>query len=134
MPGPHDFFGEGSLVNQSLRISTAETLEASTVFRIEKRAMIRSFHEQSEFSEHFMASLLTRYIDLEEELCDQAFQSQREPAGRVFSRSLDASVPVLSTRPGRNGWQIAHALHEQIRNYGTDRLQRSTHNKDRTVD
>src|SRR5438093_9898649 len=38
VPGPHDFFGEGSLVNQSLRISTAETLEASTVFRIEKRA------------------------------------------------------------------------------------------------
>ena len=45
MAGPHDFFGEGSLVNQSLRISTAETLEPSTVFRVEKRAMIRSLHE-----------------------------------------------------------------------------------------
>src|SRR5581483_11924174 len=32
MPGPHDFFGEGALVNQSLRVSTAETLEPSTVF------------------------------------------------------------------------------------------------------
>src|ERR1700749_3319843 len=46
MPGPHEFFGEGSLVNQSRRISTAKTLEPSTVFRIEKRAMIRSLHEQ----------------------------------------------------------------------------------------
>src|SRR5437016_12244773 len=48
MQGPHDFFGEGSLVSQSLRVSTAETLEPSTVFRFEKRAMIRSLHEQHE--------------------------------------------------------------------------------------
>src|SRR4030095_13132026 len=63
MPGPHDFFGEGALVNQSLRISTAETLEPSTVFRIEKRAMIRSLHDQPELSEKFMASLLNRNIN-----------------------------------------------------------------------
>src|SRR5688572_33113241 len=37
MAGPHDFLGEGSLVNQPLRVSTATTLEPSTVFRIEKR-------------------------------------------------------------------------------------------------
>ena len=37
MPGPHEFFGEGSLVMQSLRVSSAETLEPSTVFRVEKR-------------------------------------------------------------------------------------------------
>src|SRR5436309_9915746 len=36
MLGPHDFFGEGSLVNQSVRTSTAATLEPSTVFRVEK--------------------------------------------------------------------------------------------------
>src|SRR5439155_22032051 len=41
MPGPHDFFGEGSLVNQSLRISKQETLEASTAFPIEKPATVR---------------------------------------------------------------------------------------------
>ena len=73
IPGPHDVFGEGALVNQSRRISTAETLEASTVFRIEKRTMIRSLHEQPDLSEKFMASLLTRNIDLEEDLCDQLF-------------------------------------------------------------
>jgi CRP/FNR family transcriptional regulator, cyclic AMP receptor protein len=70
MAGPHDFLGEGSLVSQPLRVSTATTLEPSTVFRVEKRAMLRSLHEQSELSEKFMALLLTRNIDLEEDLCD----------------------------------------------------------------
>ena len=105
MPGPHDFFGEGSLVNQSLRISTAETLEASTVFRVEKRAMIRSLHEQSELSEKFMALLLTRNIDLEEDLCDQLFNHSEKRLARVLLKlarlrkhdvALDANVPVLS--------------------------------------
>jgi CRP/FNR family cyclic AMP-dependent transcriptional regulator len=105
MPGPHDFFGEGSLVKQVLRVSTAETLEPSTVFRIEKLAMIRSLHEQPELSEKFMASLLTRNIDLEEDLCDQLFNHSEKRLARVLLKLarlqepdllLDASVPVLS--------------------------------------
>jgi CRP/FNR family cyclic AMP-dependent transcriptional regulator len=105
MPGPHDCFGEGALVNQSLRISTAETLESSTVFRVEKRAMIRSLHDQPELSEKFMAALLTRNIDLEEDLCDQLFNHSEKRLARVLLKLarlrepdpiLDASVPVLS--------------------------------------
>ena len=105
MPGPHDFFGEGSLVKQSLRISTAVTLEPSTVFRVEKRAMMRSLHEQPELSEKFMASLLTRNIDLEEDLCDQLFNHSEKRLARVLLKlarlrehdvAPDASVPVLS--------------------------------------
>ena len=105
MPGPHDFFGEGSLVNQSLRVSTAETLEASTVFRIENRAMIRSLYEQPELSEKFMALLLTRNIDLEADLCDQLFNHSEKRLARVLLKLSrlrehdvvpDASVPVLS--------------------------------------
>jgi CRP-like cAMP-binding protein len=46
MPGPHEFFGEASLVNQSVRISTAAALEPATLLRVEKQAMIRSLHEQ----------------------------------------------------------------------------------------
>jgi len=45
MPGPHEFFGEGSLVRQALRVSTAAALELSTVFRVEKKAMIQSLHD-----------------------------------------------------------------------------------------
>jgi CRP/FNR family transcriptional regulator, cyclic AMP receptor protein len=105
IPGPHDFFGEGSLVNQSLRISTAEALEPSTVFRVEKRAMLRSLHEQSELSEKFMASLLARNIDLEEDLCDQLFNHSEKRLARVLLKLArlrehdvmpDASIPVLS--------------------------------------
>src|SRR5678815_3540690 len=105
MPGPHDFFGEGALVNQSLRVSTAEVLEASTVFRIDKRAMIRSLHEQSELSEKFMALLLPRNIDLEEDLCDQLFNHSEKRLARVLLKLArlrqpkfmpDAKIPLLS--------------------------------------
>jgi len=105
LPGPHDFFGEGTLVRQSLRVSTAEALELSTLFRIEKRSMIRALHEQAELSEKFMASLLTRNIDLEEDLCDQLFNHSEKRLARVLLKLArlrepdvvpDASVPVLS--------------------------------------
>ena len=103
--GPHDFFGEGALVRQSLRVSTAEVLEPSTLFRVEKRAMIRALHEQAELSEKFMASLLTRNIDLEEDLCDQLFNHSEKRLARVLLKLArlrehtvlsDASVPMLS--------------------------------------
>jgi len=67
--------------------------------------MIRSLHEQSELSEKFMASLLTRNIDLEEDLCDQLFNHSEKRLARVLLKlarlrehdlELDASVPVLS--------------------------------------
>jgi CRP-like cAMP-binding protein len=105
MPGPHEFFGEGSLVMQSLRVSTAEALEPSTLFRIEKRAMIRALHDQPDLSEKFTALLLTRNIDLEEDLCDQLFNHSEKRLARVLLKlarlrehdvALDASVPVLS--------------------------------------
>ncbi|HYR83517.1 MAG TPA: cyclic nucleotide-binding domain-containing protein [Terriglobia bacterium] len=60
MVGPHGFFGEGSLVGQSLRMSTVTVLESATLFQIEKRAMLRAFHAEPDLSERFMASLLER--------------------------------------------------------------------------
>src|SRR4030095_5566050 len=126
MLGPHDFFGEGSLVNQSLRVSTAETLEPSTVFRIEKRVMIRSLHEQPELSEKFMASLLTRNINLEEDLCDQLFNHSEKRLARVLLKLArlrdhevmpDASVTVLSHETlaemvGTTRSRITHFMHK----------------------
>src|SRR5436190_23249913 len=50
MLGPHDFFGEGSLVGHSLRMSTATTLEPATLFKVEKRAMLRALHDQPTLS------------------------------------------------------------------------------------
>jgi CRP/FNR family cyclic AMP-dependent transcriptional regulator len=105
MLGPHDFFGEGALVGQSLRMSTATTLEATTLFQVEKRAMLRAFHDQPELSEKFMASLLARNIDLEEDLCDQLFNHSEKRLARVLLKLArlrehgvlpDAIVPTLS--------------------------------------
>jgi CRP/FNR family cyclic AMP-dependent transcriptional regulator len=105
MPGPHDFLGEGSLVSQSRRVSTAVTLEPTVVFRVEKRAMLRSLHDQPELAEKFMTSLLTRNLDLEEDLCDQLFNHSEKRLARVLLKLarlqdpdlvLDASVPAFS--------------------------------------
>src|SRR3989454_12769790 len=105
MLGPHDFFGEGSLVGQSLRMSTATTLEPATVFQVEKRAMLRALHAQPELSERFMASLLKRNIDLEEDLCDQLFNHSEKRLARVLLKLArlrehglvpDVTVPTLS--------------------------------------
>jgi CRP/FNR family cyclic AMP-dependent transcriptional regulator len=84
MLGPRDFFGEGCLVGQSLRISTATTTESSTVFKIQKRAMLQALHAQPELSEKFVASLLIRNIDMEEHICDQLFNHSENRLARVL--------------------------------------------------
>jgi CRP/FNR family cyclic AMP-dependent transcriptional regulator len=105
MLGPHDFFGEGSLVGQSLRMNTAMTLEPVTVCQIEKRAMLRALRDQVELSEKFMVLLLTRNINIEENICDQLFNhSEKRLArvllklGRIQEQDLqhDALIPKMS--------------------------------------
>jgi CRP/FNR family cyclic AMP-dependent transcriptional regulator len=84
MLGPRDFFGEGCLVGQSLRMSTATTTEASTVFEIQKRSMLQALHAQPELSEKFLAALLVRNIDMEEDICDQLFNHGENRLARVL--------------------------------------------------
>jgi CRP/FNR family transcriptional regulator, cyclic AMP receptor protein len=84
MLGPRDFFGEGCLVGQSLRINTATTTESSTLFRVQKKAMLQALHVQSDLSEKFTAALLARNINLEEDLCDQLFNHSEKRLARVL--------------------------------------------------
>jgi CRP/FNR family transcriptional regulator, cyclic AMP receptor protein len=84
MLGPREFFGEGCLVGQSLRISTATTTESSTLFRVQKKAMLQALHVQSDLSEKFTAALLARNINLEEDLCDQLFNHSEKRLARVL--------------------------------------------------
>jgi len=84
MLGPHEFFGEGCLVGQPFRISTATATESSTVFRVQKQAMLRALHAQPGLSEKFTAALLARNIDLEEDLCDQLFNHSEKRLARVL--------------------------------------------------
>ena len=84
MLGPRRFLGEGSLVGHSLRLGTATVIQASTLFRIEKGAMLRALHSQPALSEKFMAALLSRNIDLESDLCDQLFNHSEKRLARVL--------------------------------------------------
>ena len=87
--GPRDFLGEECLARNSRRTSTATSLEPSTVFRIEKRAMLQALHLHPKFSDGFVASLLARNVNLEEDLRDQLLdQGERRLAGALlkFSR------------------------------------------------
>lgn len=84
MLGPRSPLGEGCLVGQSRRVGTATAVQPSSLFRIERRAMLRALHAQPELSEKFMASLLSRNIDLEEDLCDQLFNHSEKRLARVL--------------------------------------------------
>jgi len=82
--GPRGFLGEGCLVGQGVRIGTATAIQTTTLFRIERRAMLRALHAQPDLSERFIASLLSRNIDLEEDLCDQLFNHSGKRLARVL--------------------------------------------------
>ncbi len=82
--GSTDFFGEGCLGGQLVRMASAVTMEDSTIVRIEKSVMIRVLHEEPSFSELFMAYLLSRNIRIEEDLVDQLFNSSEKRLARVL--------------------------------------------------
>ena len=84
MLGPGDFFGEGCLAGQPLRMSTAAAIVPTTVLRIPKTEMIRMLHEHSEFSDRFIAHMLARNIRIEEDLVDQLFNSSEKRLARML--------------------------------------------------
>lgn len=84
MLGPGDFFGEGCLAGQPLRMGTATAVVPTTVLRIHKRDMLRMLHEHSEFSDRFIAHMLVRNIRIEEDLVDQLFNSSEKRLARTL--------------------------------------------------
>ena len=82
--GPGDFFGEGCLAGQSLRMSTATTVDATRALRIPKREMVRLLHDHPEFSDRFIAHMLARNIRIEEDLVDQLFNSSEKRLARTL--------------------------------------------------
>jgi CRP-like cAMP-binding protein len=84
MLAPGDFFGEGCLAGQLLRMSTATALVPTTVLRIHKRDMMRTLHEQSALSNRFIAHMLARNIRIEEDLVDQLFNSSEKRLARTL--------------------------------------------------
>jgi CRP-like cAMP-binding protein len=82
--GPDEFFGEGCLAGQPMRMSTATATEDATILRLQKKSMVRLLHTDPQFSELFTAYLLSRNIRYEEDLVDQLFNSSEKRLARVL--------------------------------------------------
>jgi CRP/FNR family transcriptional regulator, cyclic AMP receptor protein len=82
--GPGDFFGEGCLAGQSVRIGTATAITASTVLVIEKSEMLKLLHEEHELSDRFIRFMLARNIRIEADLIDQLFNSSEKRLARTL--------------------------------------------------
>ena len=82
--GPGDFFGEGCLGGQPLRMATATAITESAIARVAKPTMIRLLHRDAAFSEVFTTYLLSRNIRMEEDLVDQLFNSSERRLARIL--------------------------------------------------
>jgi CRP/FNR family cyclic AMP-dependent transcriptional regulator len=82
--GKSDFFGEGCIAGQPLRMATATAMSDCCVVRIKKPSMVRVLHEEPAFSSLFVTYLLSRNIRIEEDLVDQLFNSSEKRLARVL--------------------------------------------------
>ena len=103
MLGPGDFFGEGALAGQAVRIGTATAVVGTRVLIIDKEAMVRLLHDEPAFSDRFISYMLTRNMRIEADLVDQLFNSSEKRLARtllLLARYGDASasrtVPKIS--------------------------------------
>ena len=100
--GPGDFFGEGCLTGQPVRIGSATALVNSGVLLIEKEAMVSLLHEQHGFSDRFITHMLARNIRIEEDLVDQLFNSSEKRLARtllLLARYGKHDMPVRAVPP-----------------------------------
>jgi len=79
-----DFFGEGCLTGQSVRLCSATALTNCSVMKIDKKSMMEVLHREQAFSDMFVAHLLARNIRYEEDLVDQLFNSSEKRLARVL--------------------------------------------------
>lgn len=82
--GPDEFLGEGCLIGQPLRLSTAAAMVDSEVMRVGKAEMLRVLHAEPAFGEMFIAHLLIRNTKIEEDLVDQLFNSSEKRLARTL--------------------------------------------------
>jgi CRP/FNR family transcriptional regulator, cyclic AMP receptor protein len=79
-----DFFGEGALAGQKVRMGSAAAMTDCELLRVNKKAMMEALHGEHAFSDMFVAYLLARNIRYEEELVDQLFNSSEKRLARVL--------------------------------------------------
>ena len=79
-----EFFGEGGLAGQPLRMGSATAMTDCELLRIDKKAMMLALHREHAFSDLFVAYLLARNIRYEEDLVDQLFNSSEKRLARIL--------------------------------------------------
>src|SRR6266540_4924389 len=100
--GPGDFFGEGALAGQPVRIATATAVETSKILVVQKRAMVRLLRSQHAFSDRFISHMLARNIRIEEDLVDHLFNSSEKRLARtllLLARYGKHDKPVRAVPP-----------------------------------
>jgi CRP/FNR family transcriptional regulator, cyclic AMP receptor protein len=84
MLGTGEFFGEGCLAGQPVRMGTAKATADSSILLIDKQRMVRLLHKQHAMSDRFIAHMLARNIRIEEDLIDQLFNSSEKRLARTL--------------------------------------------------
>jgi CRP-like cAMP-binding protein len=82
--GPGEFFAEGCLAGQSVRVATAVAMTEALLLRIERKTMITALHQASALTEVFIGHLLSRTARMEDDLVDQLFNSSEKRLARVL--------------------------------------------------
>src|SRR5271166_391956 len=82
MFGPTDFFGEGCMAGQTVRMGTTAAVTPTTLLVIQKEELLRVLHAEHELSDHFIAYMLAHNIRVEEDLVDQLFNSSEKRLAR----------------------------------------------------
>jgi CRP/FNR family transcriptional regulator, cyclic AMP receptor protein len=84
MFGPTDFFGEGCMAGQTVRMGTASAVTPTTLLVIQKEELLRVLHSEHELSDHFIGYMLAHNIRVEEDLIDQLFNSSEKRLARTL--------------------------------------------------
>jgi CRP/FNR family cyclic AMP-dependent transcriptional regulator len=82
--GTGDFLGEPCLIGQAVCLATATTIAPTYILRIEKREMLRVFHEEPTFADFFLPYVLSRSVRIQEDLVDQLFNSSEQRLARTL--------------------------------------------------
>ena len=102
MLGPGDFFGEGCLAGQPVRMGSATAITGSTILLIDKDRMVRLLHKQHALSDRFISHMLSRNLRLEQDLVDQLFNSSEKRLARallLFARYGQQDKPAKGVPP-----------------------------------
>jgi CRP-like cAMP-binding protein len=102
--GAGEFFGEGCLAGQPVRMATATAASESRILLVDKQRMVRLLHDKRALSDRFIAHMLARNIRIEEDLIDQRFNSSEKRLGSstigTASRSTTRCSPSSCTTDG----------------------------------